>query len=464
MNKMKNCIVVGGGICGIFSSILLASKFEKVYVVDTDIKCGGLLRSIQDDKGIFYDQGPHIPNTTLIPEIDDVIFGLEHERKNEWNELHILKTGNYSNGVWNLDTQLVDSRNLPLELYKKGVFEILTRTESSNSSDISNYLKQTIGPTFSEELIFPILRKLYGDDINLESLESNIPTNYFGLKRILCLNPEITNKLKELKAFDEKLGFHLVENFSNQMKNICNEQEKYYYPKDKKGIQYLIDMLVAEAKEKGVIFLMQENIQKIIHKNNIIESVILGKSKNQLDCDFLFWTAPPIFALKAAGLEVKKANINLRTSNIFHFNFKQPILNNESHYLWNWDPSFKSFRITLFPNLKIHDNNTDIFNLSVEVLSNRDDADLITSSHIVNELKEINLIADDATIASHARQIIHNTFPVPTFEFSSSSKKNYKYLAEAFKNICISGRFGGKDWTQNDVLKGAHNEIKKRFF
>ena len=69
---MKNCIIIGGGLCGLFSSIVLADKFEHVSVIEFDKTCGGLLKSVHDDAGVVYDQGTHIPNTTDIPEIDDI--------------------------------------------------------------------------------------------------------------------------------------------------------------------------------------------------------------------------------------------------------------------------------------------------------------------------------------------------------------------------------------------------------
>ena len=118
---MKNCVVVGGGLSGLFSSILLADVFENVYLVETEKTCGGLLRSVQDEAGVIYDQGSHIPNTTMRPEIDNILFGIESVRDKAWNKLGRLKTGNYFNGKWNLDTQLVDTRNLPSHVYEKGL-------------------------------------------------------------------------------------------------------------------------------------------------------------------------------------------------------------------------------------------------------------------------------------------------------------------------------------------------------
>ena len=116
---MKNCIVVGGGLCGLFSAIVLADKFEKVTLIEASDTCGGLLKSVTDDAGVIYDQGTHIPNTTMIPEIDDILFGPENEREQHWNNLGKLKTGNYFAGKWDLSTQVIDTRNLPAEIYQR---------------------------------------------------------------------------------------------------------------------------------------------------------------------------------------------------------------------------------------------------------------------------------------------------------------------------------------------------------
>ena len=89
---MKNCVVVGGGLCGLFSAIILADKFENVYVIESDQSCGGLLKSVTDDAGVVYDQGTHIPNSTMIDEIDDILFGDEENRSKNWNTLGRLKT------------------------------------------------------------------------------------------------------------------------------------------------------------------------------------------------------------------------------------------------------------------------------------------------------------------------------------------------------------------------------------
>ncbi|OUR64362.1 hypothetical protein A9Q79_07985 [Methylophaga sp. 42_25_T18] len=459
----KSCVVVGGGLSGLFSSILLADVFENVYLIETEKTCGGLLRSVQDEAGVVYDQGSHIPNTTMVPEIDNILFGLESERYKTWNKLGRLKTGHYFNGKWNLETQLVDTRNLPSQIYEKGIVELLSRSEKSAATDVASYLEQTIGPTFTEEIVFPLIKKLYGANVALDSLETNSSVNYFGLTRLLGLNAEVTNKLKELEAFDDKLGYHLMSDADERFKRDAVPECTYYYPRDNKGVQGWVDSLIEQAKSKNVVFLTEEHVSQIEHQDNSITSITLGNSKKSIDCDFLYWSAPPVFALKAAGFELEKTKVDFRTANIFHFNFDKPILNIESHYIWNWDINAKSFRVTLFPNLRQNEKEKKIFNLSIEALSGRDDAELITADDMLKELVEMELISEDAKVLSQLRQTIHNTFPVPTFEQSTATSRNYQQLINSFDNISVSGRFSGKQWLHADVLKSAYEDIKGRF-
>jgi len=458
--SMENCIVVGGGLCGLFSSILLADKFKKVYVIDTDKACGGLLKSVQDQAGVIYDQGTHIPNTTDIKEIDNILFGAEETRHLNWQDLGKLKTGNYFAGSWDFETQIVDTRKLPEHLYQKGILELLSRTKQSEAQDIATYLNETLGPTFTSEIAYPLIKKIYGQEVDASELKTQSSVSYFGLSRVLGLSPEVTRKLKEMPAFDDKLGYHTTSDYDQRIKNDASVDPTYYYPKNGKGVQYWIDGLIEQAKNKGVEFITEEYINKIEHESGSIKKIHLANSNKVLNCDFLFWSAPPALALNAASISFTKAKLDFRTANIFHFNFDLPILNSQSHYVWNWDLHAKSFRVTLHPNL---DKNKQTHHLTIEALSGKEDSDTITSEDMLNELKSMGLISNKAKVISQLRQTIHNTFPVPTFEFSKATEENYEKLCKAFDNVMVSGRFSGKHWFHGDVIKAAYEEINKRF-
>jgi protoporphyrinogen oxidase len=456
----KNCVVVGGGLCGLFASIRLADKFDQVYIIEKDNQCGGLLRSVKDDRGIVYDLGTHVPDQTLIPEIDEILFGTKEEIGKTWNELGVLKSGNFFSGKWNLENPTPDSRLLPQDIYEKGIVELISRTEPSHADDIVTYLVDTIGPTFTNEIAAPVVKKLY--DADPTTLTTATSVMYFGLFRVIAFTREVSNKLKELEAFDLKLGYH---NLKDNLERLDRDNVKFgenYYPKMNVGVYSWIQRLQRLAEEKGVIILNNESVKKIIHNGNLIKSVVLDSNGETIDLEFLLWTVPPVFALKAAGIRVPKANLTFRTANIFHYSYDKPLLDQTSHYLWNWDGSYKGFRITLYPNMQ-PDIQPPLNNVTIEALSSKEEADGITLEHMHDEMVRMGLVAEDAIILSQLKQTTHDTFPVPTFEFERAVKNNYNQLCEAFDNVFIAGRFGGKNWFHRDVVTEVYNEINHRF-
>jgi protoporphyrinogen oxidase len=460
--KTENCVIAGSGICGIFASILLADIFDNVYVIEKEGTCGGLLKSVTDDAGITYDQGTHVPNTTLIPEIDDILFGKENERHALWHELGKLRTGNYFCGKWNLMHQMIDVRNLPESVYQQGILELLSLTQESQAEDIVTHLLETLGPTFTQQVIAPIAHKLYGKDVDLSLLVKNSSVSYFGLNRVVALNAEVSKKLKELAAFDGKLTYHTEQCFEERIKKDNIPQTTNYYPKNGEGVGFWVDFLLKQAKSKGVIFLTGEYINEIHHNDKTIRSLSLGLSEKELACDFLFWTAPPILALKAAKITVPQRNLSFRSACIFHFTLDKPLLNQSAYYLWNWDVEYKGFRITLYPNMQNKAESTD-YKVTVETLCNAGEAENISLSEMYQELIDIGIVDESAKVLSQLKQVIHHTFPIPTFEFNDAVKSNYETLSNAFDNIHIAGRFAGKSWFHQDVLKDVYFDIKKLF-
>jgi len=128
---------------------------------------------------------------------------------------------------------------------------------------------------------------------------------------------------------------------------------------------------------------------------------------------------------------------------MFHFSYDQPLLNRESYYLWNWDKDYKGFRITLYPNMQPH-LNPSLNNLTIEALSNPEEAEGITLEDMHEELVRMGIVIKDAKIRSQFKQTVHNTFSVPTFECQQALQDNFKRLCEVFDNVLIAGRFGEK--------------------
>ena len=460
---MKSCVVVGGGICGLFSSIVLADKFDKVFLVEQNTECGGLLQSVKDNSGVYYDQGPHIPNITGVDQIDNILFGPKQVRDKNWFKIKNLKTGNYFNGNWDLTSQLADARSLPPNLYQKGLGELMARHTTSHATNLKSFLYETLGPTFSNKIVFPILRKLYGDKVDISSLVTDIDGNkffLFGNQRIIATTPEITNQLKKLDVFDDKLGYHRKIDFENRLALDNQEEPSFLYPKDIKGIQFWVDYLISQAKAKNIKIITNKKVAEITHSANKITSIALANEKQKIPCDFLFWSAPPIFALAAAKITSRPASILFRTHNIFHFNFDKPPLNQQSHYLWNWDTKIPIFRINLLTNYRRITSDQMEFPVSIEVMSDRDNVGQINTEDILKDLVKMGVISKDTNCISHLKQIIHNTFPVPTFGYREAITNHRSILCNTFDNLILAGRYSGKHWLHSDVLKSAYLDIQ----
>ncbi len=456
----KACVIVGGGLTGLFAAIVAADKFEKVYVVDKEKQCGGLLRSTCDSNGVFFDMGTHVPDATRVPAIDEILFNAEGGVSENWNHLGRLRTGNYFAGKWNLENPTIDIRNLPGEVYQRAIAELMQRNTPSSAQNIATYLMETLGPTLTG-VVAPIAAKLYGADVDPSTLTTQTSVNYFGLSRVLAFDPQITAKLKDLPAFDAKLGYHTNAEWETRQKRDAMEERENYYPKHGRGVMYWVDSLHAKAKAKGVEFVMQDWVSAISSQNRTIESVTLGASGRKVSCDAVVWSVPPAFALKAAGITTPKANVRFKTANAFHFSYDKPLTNNDSHYLWNWEAKHKTFRVTLYPNLRIDHDSPSC--LTAEVLSDRHDADATTLESVHKEILEMGLVPQDAKIITQLKQTVHDTFPVPTFEFASAMKASREQLVGEFDNLLLCGRYGGKAWFHKDVAQEVYAEIGARW-
>ena len=451
---MRTCAVVGGGICGITASILLRKHYDRVVLIEQSESLGGLLNSVADDAGNYYDQGTHIPASTGIAEIDEILFNLPQFSKN-WHTFTQLKTGNYFAGEWDLETQTIDARKLDSALYKQGIGEFMSLTSESEADNIEQYLRETLGVVFYQYLAKPVINKLYGSDVSFTDLAKNTSINYFGATRIKAFNASLSRVLKQHPEFDKKLGYHSAAEFEALLVAQGTNLPNYYYPNNPKGAQVWIDQLQAKAESLGVEIRCNSQVLDIEYQDDLVTAFSLSDG-SRIKCDLLFWSAPPVFALKAANLSIANYKPIFRTANILHFTFDKQPLNRESHYLWNWDPCSDIFRVTLYNNLR----QSDKYQVSAEVLRYKADP-IYTLEQGIIDLKNMGVISPDTKMKSGCVQKIDNTFPVPTHEFCNTTQLNYETLTNSFKNIIVSGRFSGRCWLLSDVLALAHKELKE---
>ncbi len=459
---MTRAIVVGGGISGLVSSLLLAQKFDDVMVIEAAPECGGLLRSITDNNGNYFDQGTHIPDLTGIDEIDHFLFGTEANRSQNWNKYDYLNTGNYLHGSWNLETQTASIAHFDDHIREHIESDILACQESKPASNLSQHLTNRFGELAVKTVLAPIFRKLYGQDIDLEQLAVEIGGGkffMFGHERLVAFDQTKTSVLKKNPVFDEKLAFHTQQEFIDYMSKITPQTQGYLYPNGNQGIGSMIKRLITLSQKSGVKIITNETVEKMHAHGGLIQQIKLKGRPDAIDCDFIFWSIPPALALKAAGHDVKKVQVKTRCSNIFHFDFDIPANNTNSHFLWSWDDEDPILRLTLYDNFRSNLQNGHHL-LTVECLSNNDDCLDITEDIVMKNLIKMGVISSQTKCNSCTIQRLKNTFQVPDLKFKKASEENYTALKSAFSNIAISGRFSGKVWLQSEVLRDCYQQIQ----
>jgi protoporphyrinogen oxidase len=453
--KSETAVVVGGGVVGIVASILLSEKFSKVLLIEGADACGGLLKTVQDDAGVHYDIGTHFPGTTNEEGLDQLLFGSAEEMERDYNTFSELRTGSYFNGKWNPENPTVDARFLPEDLYRSGVSELLEIDNDSEAPDLLTFLYETIGPTFTDHIALPVVKKLYG--IDPSKLSSRSSVGYFGVNRLIMLNSSVTNQLKKLPVYDKKLGFHTARDHQDYLKETQAKRQLYLYPKDNKGVSLWVDRLLEKARDAGVQIMTSARITKILHENQRIKGLMLQSMDAPIECDFVCWTIPVAMALRLADIKVETPPPQLKTAAIFHYSYDSGLVNRQHHYVWNWDPTFHSFRITLYQNMM---SNCDIGGkLSAEVLTDPQTADQLTLEEIDGEIRRMGLVSIDAKVTSALKQVIHNTFPIPSLDFAENTKKINAAASKQFGNMMVAGRNSGDLWFQGDVLRDIYTKV-----
>jgi protoporphyrinogen oxidase len=435
-------IVVGGGIAGIVSALLLAEK-NHVTLIEQSDTLGGLLQTRKMDNDLSFDFGTHVPRKTGIEQLDRVLF--DNIDKSKWNEFEFLEVGNYYKGTLNKDSQFINTLMLEKEEYYKGLVELLNTSTIENESELNaaDYLEKAFGKTFKEKIFEPILLKLYGEDLkNLNSRAHLL----FGYGRLICGNQLMTSRLKENSFYDNKIA-----NLSNA---IGASPKKSLYPKSP-GIVKWIESLEDLLNQKKVRILKGVNIDKtIFDKSGNIMEIELDNGET-LHSDFITWTIPmnTFSELIGSPLEHKQTEKKFRAVGLFDFEFDKPFQFG-NHYIYCNEEHMKSFRITLYSNLSNSERNT----CTVEVIDDYDNLTNISIDNIVEELNEMGIIKSDYKVIFSNKQIIKNGFPILNIDFYKDDIKMQEKLENQVNNILFLGR-NSKEFFMEEVLSSLYYKL-----
>lgn len=442
-------MVVGGGLAGILTALLLARRGQKVTLVESSPKCGGLLQTHHNEDGVPFDYGTHIPKELGIPGLDQLLFGdLSSE---DWQRLDRLRVGGFFQQKLYPTSQFIDLRQLPEETYQAAVDDLLA-TEPQNgyvAADARDHSIRTYGKTITEVVLEPLMQKLYG--CPLEKLEPSA-LGLVGYSRFILYDREKTHEAKQNPELDRKIGFTTWDDGLSSLMN--------FYPTGT-GIHIWMDGLLEQLEGLGVEILTSTSVTGLSINDDTVSQVTLSDGSTR-PTDHLYWTASPAFLLKAAQQPFPEGITppEFRSTALANFVFDRNFLTNLAFY-YNHDPDTLTYRTTLYSNLRSKDKGEAPFNCTIEIMSDPETVGREDLAEVLlKEMRTMGIINEDHHPTYQEIIASPKGFPLPTTGFAKNTGLLADHCQRLAQNINLFGRATGKTHFMHDVLAEIWNSIE----
>lgn len=444
---MKTAVIVGGGVVGLLAAMKVKKFASQVIIVEKDKECGGLLKSISNNNGINFDFGTHIPSETSIVEVNEMLF--EEMNSSEWNSLKIIKAGNFFNNELYTDSQFIYLPKLKLEDYQEGLLQLLNsknrKADLKNCNNLLEYCTHLYGEIYTENIFIPLIKKFLGEDC--DKLHPSA-LSIFSFSRLIPGDAFLSRNLKESEIYDEKLAF------SSYNEGVSNE--KSFYPGTGEGINKWITHLVDKVKHLGIEIMNDCYVTEIENGEKTINKVMLSNGK-AIETDLLIWTANTSILAKLINNITTKAP-QMRKAVLLNYVFDCPFLI-DNHYINCYDVKLKSFRVTLYSNLRGSGEQEAPYSCTVEVLNGELDCTKNIVSDIKRELEIMGIVHRSANVLYCDKIEIKNAFPILTHEVVENLTKQNLKLNKSFANLIIAGKATGESFFLNESIIDVYNKI-----
>ncbi len=441
--------VVGGGLAGIVTALILARRGNHVTLIEAADTCGGLLQSFHNDDGVPFDYGTHILKETGIAGLDELLFG--DFTADDWQWLDRLRVGGYFGGELYPTSQFVDLRKLPGSLRQKAAEELLalSSNQALPAANARAHAELKYGPTITNEVLEPLMGKLYG--CPLSQLEP-AALALVGYSRFILFDRERTRELKKDPVLDGKLGFTTWDDGISPLMN--------FYPTSA-GVHIWLDALLNRLRDLNVTILTGTSVTGANIDGQAVRSVELSNGTT-LQTDELYWTVSPAFLLKAAGRPFPQG-INppqFRSTALVNLVFDRNF-NTDLYFYYCHDPQRLTYRTTFYSNLRSKDRGSAPYNCTVEVMS--DEATVTRpdlSQQLLTEMRAMNLVGPDHRVTYQKVISSPKGFPLPTTGYARNSATLAGHCEGLARNIRLFGRATGKTHFMHEVLAEIWNALE----
>jgi protoporphyrinogen oxidase len=450
-------VIVGGGITGLFTAILLLKNYEgeEIIVVEKG-KIGGLLKSFHYDQFGFFDVGTHIPAETgekLVDEILKPFYSGDNWQcfEGKFRDLAGVYFENHLNqDSISPDINFITSSDIKLIL--ADLFSLISqRTKHDFSGNLETLLLSKFGVTFTNQYLRPIFENIYKMD--LKDL-TPFCIYFLPLSRLHYFDQSGYDKLSHDKILRDIFAFpdqeKIPERFTSGLKS--------YYPKNV-GIYVFIESIREYLVKHGVRIFEDTSVSLLDKASGIIELLKIGEET--INVNKVFWTAGLIPLANFIGLKVDYSKMDRpRSTIIVNLVFNQRLNSDKNYYQYNLDPSSDFYRVTLYQNFT--QDMSEYFKVSIELISDTyisaTDQEIISAA--VEDLRKMSLIGHSHVILFSAIETLPNGFPRPSRKnevaydtIRSECQGHYANLI----NLGLNAREGL--FFYRDILKDVFNKI-----
>ena len=461
--------IIGGGLAALMTAhfLRLRGVKDEIIIVERADQVGGLLRAIDGGEWGLFDQGMHTFTSALIPELDEIVFGMLPADEWIWlrDETRDL-SGVIFEGKLQRDSHYPDLRLLPDGLRERAIADFFLSLDPKSMdrppSNMEEYARQRFGPVVATEVISPILEKLYG-------------------RRAAQIDPVVAVllPLDRVTLFDETAFRALMENDLLRARIAYPDQRRLplryasgrysVYPRDF-GAYRLVDAVLKKLEATNVSVLTRTELAGVEIANSAVTAISLrgpfGERRIENPRD-VYWTAGLSGLARTLGLPEGRAGFEApKLAAVMNILVDHKPHLDDLYYFWCFDRNFKSFRICNFANYSPGAPRRGGYPISVEFFLDpedpRDESALLDLT--LRELRAFGAIDEKTRVLYHTGHALPVGFPILSLENRRIIEATRRGVdALELQNLAVTGI--QSDWGvvfQPDVLAHAWNTVNAR--
>ena len=352
LNNESNVVIVGGGIPGMFSALLVAvtQPDVRVHLVDWAPRLGGLYGSHKDPDFGWLDHGMHLIYETGIEGVDRLIREVMND--SEWIFLEGNKkdiAGVHHLGKLNTASPYVDLRALPATLRDRalaGLFAALpeTRLGPLESKSAADFFVRRFGAPIAREVIDPILRKLWR--LNSDELDAMV-SRVVLMDRVQLFDSKVMADLMKSDRIRSRIAFPDQIELPLQYRTF----QRGLYPK-RFGMVNVINALEKALRERNVNIRTSSKVGALeLDKGRMTSLRLESAAGNEVErigkIGMLHWGTPLPHLANLLGVSLPRGGNDppLVQSYVYLMLREAPAMGG-LYYFYAFDPGYCTYRVT----------------------------------------------------------------------------------------------------------------------